>query len=172
MCRPQARGTFLPPGPARPGPAGNVAAGASFQRRVLHFTDGSRPEGRPGCAAEHGEQGAQPAPRPLGPQLGVSGKHGQVPTSASGQTSWCPHPGAACRLRCDQCKLPRFHCCCQGCGPGGGGVASVGTPEQPLSLLGRGRYLHTDRTPGGRVLSHRPFRGSVPFLPHRLRPES
>lgn len=68
-------------------------------------------------------------------------------------------------LRFDQRKSPRFQCCCQGVARRG--VATAGTPELPLSLLGS-----RQDTPGGWFGATGPFRGSVPFIPHWLRHES
>lgn len=110
----QARGTFLPP--SRPAWQCRLRGQLPAESPLFHRWEQTR-EDRPGPADEHGEQGANPHPV-LCLQLGIISKHGQVPTSASGQGRCQPQPrGRPARahtqrlpagLRFDHCKSPRF----------------------------------------------------------------
>lgn len=104
-------------------------------------------------------------PRPLGPQLGVRANTAGANLSLRGRPAGAHTQRLPEGLRFDQRKSPRFQCCCQGVARRG--VATAGTPELPLSLLGS-----RQDTPGGWFGATGPFQGSIPFTPHWLRHES
>lgn len=130
----------------------------SFHRR-------SRPEKGGQAVQLSTESRERSPPRPLGPQLGVRANTAGANLSLRGRPAGAHTQRLPEGLRFDQRKSPRFQCCCQGVARRG--VATAGTPELPLSLLGS-----RQDTPGGWFGATGPFQGSIPFTPHWLRHES